>query len=158
MTILNFVYITKDGSPKQEWKLNENFHIFTKTTDNTGKTRDLVYLSGIVYFDYGTLDNEWIPDTVIIQFKDLRWFQAPHPAVQVAPVVSLGAISNIETNESETMGWGVNSVQAELVQPLPEAHYNVIQLKCNVAVRGLNTHLERLTYFVVAIGDIQKSP
>jgi len=158
MTILNQVFITKDGSPKQDWNKDENYHIITKTTDNTGKQRHLVYLSGIVYFDYGTLVNDWVHDTITIQFNGLRWFkpqQGVHPVVQVAPVVSLGAVSNIQTHETEVLGWGVNSVQTAMITS-SDPSFDVIQLKCDLVVDGLDTHLERLTYFVAAIGDVAK--
>jgi len=122
------------------------------------KSHDLVFFSGVVYFDYGTMEHDWVYEPVILSFDDLKWFHtdASHPKVQVAPVVSLGAISNIQTHDTETIGWGVNSVDAKLVPGLPGASWDKIQLTCSLAVEGLDTHLERLTYYVTAIGDLAK--
>ena len=145
------VFITNVGS-KKEWKANENFHIYSKTTDSAGKTWDLVFLSGYLAFDFGTLDEEWLHDSLIFSFNDLRWYA--EPLVQVVPVVSLATVSNIDSGTAETIGWGVQSTKVGLI-PGPTGS-KILQLTCDIVVRGVDSHLEYVTYYVTAMGRIHK--
>ena len=144
-------YVDMYGFARPEWKTLEQFHIFTKTT-LAGKVLDLVFLSGYTWFDFGSSDENWVNESLIISFKDLLWSDTPE--VQVVPVVSLGSMENIQTDETETIGWGILSTKVDLIPAAPTS--KTIQLTSGITVRGTDSHLKSVTYYVTAMGSIGK--
>jgi hypothetical protein len=150
-------YVSPHGGIKPTWIADEQFHIYTKTKDSAGNSLDLVFLSGNLSFDIESLENteewnNWHNETLIFSFDDLKWFATP--VVQVAPVVSLGTISNLDTDDTESIGWGIIKTTVNFNDG--PAGSKKIMISCDTAVRGLHSYLSGATYFVAAMGRIHK--
>jgi hypothetical protein len=151
--MVNPQFVSKIGAYSWEWKKNEQFFIRTKTNPSPNHTFDLVFMSGYLAFDFGSSDTDWVSDSLVFAFKDIKWVNKP--AVKVVPVVSLGSISNIQTDDTETIGWGIDSTHVDLIPDTPGSSSVIIQLTSSIAVRGVDTHLSRATYYVAAMGLIR---
>ena len=153
MTI-NAQFVTTEGKLSSEWKKDEQFHIFAKTVVNN-QSMDLVFLSGYaVPTGWVVNANEWLRDTLVFKFDDIRWNKDVD--VRVVPLVTPATFSNTDTKETDIVGWGVDYTTYEL-RPGPAAtQFKTIWMISNLAICGMETFLNRVAYSVVAIGKLTK--
>lgn len=151
---INAQFLTNKGTLSPEWKKDDQFHIFAKTVTPQGESRDLVFLSG--YADpsgWTVVANEWLRDTLIMKFDDIRW--DVNPEVQVVSIVTPATISNMDTRHTDIVGWGVDYTNYE-VKVEPNGTFSTIHLISNMAICGADTYFNRTAYYLVAIGNMRK--
>ena len=148
-------FLTRKGTLSPKWKEDEQFHIYVKTVNTKNEKVDLAFLSG--YADpkiFMVEANEWYRDTLVINFDGLRWMK--NEEVTVVPVVTLATISNMDAAVTDVCGWGVDFTNYEVIDGPANTDFKTIRLTSNLAICGDETYLNRVAYYVVAMGKIRK--
>ena len=108
--------------------------VWTRTPDG----RDLGFLTGYAVFDFKGSGQDWRREDLYMQIGP-KWSNLQ----DVAAVVSLASISNIET--AINAGWAVDNCRWGTIN-------GRIHLQCQLAVRDIDGYIHRVAYQITAIG------